>query len=110
MRVPILTVVLRKAYDLMGSPAFDPALVVEWPLAEYGGMGLEGAAAILHSEGSAPAGVERLRDEHGARAAAGKFTVDDMIAPEETRTVLARTLSRMNARDAGPASRGIDPW
>ena len=114
VRVPILTVVLRKAYGLayylMGSPAFDPVLLVEWPLAEYGGMGLDGAAAILDSGESALAHVERLREEHGARAAAGKYTVDDMITPEETRTALARTLARLSAPDADCASRGIDPW
>ncbi len=50
--VPILTVVLRKAYGLgyyvMGSRPLDPVLLVAWPTAELGGMGLEGAVNILH--------------------------------------------------------------
>ena len=49
--IPCLTVVMRKAYGLgyyvMGSKALDPALLVAWPTAEFGGMGLEGAARII---------------------------------------------------------------
>ncbi|HEY1278514.1 MAG TPA: carboxyl transferase domain-containing protein, partial [Acidimicrobiales bacterium] len=50
--VPVLTVVLRKGYGLgyyaMGSDAFRPALLVAWPSAEFGGMGLEGAVDIMY--------------------------------------------------------------
>src|SRR5712671_1740759 len=45
--VPVMTVVLRKAYGLgyyvMGSQPLNPAILLAWPTAEYGGMGLEGA-------------------------------------------------------------------
>jgi acetyl-CoA carboxylase carboxyltransferase component len=106
-RVPILTVVLRKAYGLayylLGSPATDPALLVEWPLAEYGGMGLEGAGRILGQDD-----VDGLRKRHGADAAAAKFVVDDLIEPEETRDTLARTLSHLD--QPPPRDRPLDPW
>lgn len=106
-RVPLLTVVLRKAYGLayylLGSPAVEPALLVAWPLAEYGGMGLEGAGQILHQ-----ADLDDLREHHSARAAAAKFVTDDLIEPEDTRDVLVRTLARLGA--PGPHDRSIDAW
>lgn len=52
--VPMLTVVLRKAYGLgyyiMGSRPLDPAILLAWPTAEYGGMGLEGAVNIIYKK------------------------------------------------------------
>ena len=40
----MMTVVLRKAYGLgyyvMGSQPLEPAVLLAWPSAEYGGMGL----------------------------------------------------------------------
>ena len=56
--VPMMTVVLRKAYGLgyyiMGSRPFHPAILLAWPTAEFGGMGLEGAASIIHARSSTP--------------------------------------------------------
>jgi Acetyl-CoA carboxylase, carboxyltransferase component (subunits alpha and beta) len=50
--VPLMSVVLRKAYGLgfyiMGSQALRPAVLLAWPGAQYGGMGLEGAVEIAH--------------------------------------------------------------
>ena len=52
--VPMLSIILRKAYGLgyyvMGSDAFQPDLLLGWPTAEFGGMGLEGAVNIVHRE------------------------------------------------------------
>ncbi len=52
--VPFMTVVLRKAYGLgyyvMGSRPLDPTLLVAWPTAEFGGMGIEGAVNIIHKK------------------------------------------------------------
>lgn len=109
--VPLLTVVLRKAYGLgyyiMGSQPLDPAILLAWPTAEYGGMGLEGAVAIiyrnqleaiedpqdrakLHERLTA-----ELKEEHSAVAAAGRFTYDDVIDPADTRELLLRTLESL---------------
>ena len=115
---PIMTVVLRKAYGLgyyiMGSAPLDPAILLAWPTAEYGGMGLEGAISILHrSELAAiqdPAQrAERhreltaaLKEEHTALMAAGKYLYDDVIDPAETRRTLIETLRTL----AAPAPRG----
>ncbi|MGC3975645.1 MAG: carboxyl transferase domain-containing protein [Nitrospira sp.] len=50
--IPVMTVVLRKAYGLgyyvMGSRPLHPSLLVAWPTAEFGGMGLEGAVNIIY--------------------------------------------------------------
>jgi acetyl-CoA carboxylase carboxyltransferase component len=108
---PFMTVVLRKAYGLgyyvMGSRPLEPALLVAWPTAEFGGMGLEGAVNIIYKkelEAIADAAAraqfhrdktEALKRANTALAAAGRFDVDDVIDPAETRRVLAETLSRL---------------
>ena len=109
--VPLLTVVLRKAYGLgyyiMGSQPLDPAILLAWPTAEYGGMGLEGAVNIIYrreleaiAEPEARAELHarltaELKDEHSAIAAAGRFTYDDVIDPADTRELLLRTLESL---------------
>lgn len=109
--VPLLTVVLRKAYGLgyyiMGSQPLDPAILLAWPTAEYGGMGLEGAVNIIYRrelEGIADPQeraefharlTAELKDEHSAVAAAGRFTYDDVIDPADTRELLLRTLESL---------------
>lgn len=106
--VPMMTVVLRKAYGLgyyiMGSQPLDPAVLLAWPTAEYGGMGLGGAVNILHKrELDAIAEpderarrhaelTEALKREHTAVEAAAKFVYDDVIDPADTRAILLRTL------------------
>lgn len=121
---PIFTVVLRKAYGLgyyaMGSPPFEPALVLAWPTAEFGGMGLEGAVNIMHREEldqvEHPRDVrrertDRLREDHTARVVAGKFRVDDVIDPADTREILRRALGAVQTGRVRPRPRRtIDPW
>jgi acetyl-CoA carboxylase carboxyltransferase component len=106
--VPFMTVVLRKAYGLgyyvMGSRPLDPTLLIAWPTAEFGGMGIEGAVNIIYkkeleaeSDPEKRAALhaqrtEELKASHTALAQAGHFAVDDVIDPAETRAVLAKTL------------------
>ena len=110
---PMMTVVLRKAYGLgyyiMGSQPLEPAVLLAWPTAEYGGMGLEGAVTILHKREleaiADPAQrAERhraltgqLKREHAAVEAAGKYVYDDVIDPVDTRALLLRTLATLPA-------------
>jgi len=108
--VPIMLVVLRKAYGLgyfaMGTRPFDPALMVAWPTAEFGSMGHAGAAAISGADEA------QLRAEHATSTFAAKFAVDDVIDPATTRQLLAATL-RLTPPDAfaGPSpTRPIDAW
>ena len=111
--VPIMTVVLRKAYGLgyyiMGSQPLEPAVLLAWPSAEYGGMGLEGAVNILHrreleaiTDPDARAARHReltrqLKDANTAVEAAGKFLYDDVIDPVDTRAILLNTLRTLPA-------------
>ncbi len=125
--VPILTVVLRKAYGLgyyvMGSRPLDPALLVAWPTAELGGMGLEGMASILHRAvlDAAPDAETRARLHAGFTAdlrrmntsieTAGRFEYDDVIDPADTRRMLVETLNRLPPPLARTGrKRVIDTW
>ncbi len=108
---PFMTVVLRKAYGVgmyvMGSLAIRPSLLVGWPTAELGSMGLEGAAKIVHRKA-----LEALPDEKARRARereiaddllrqntaltmARRFEVDDIIDPAETRAAVVRFLTSL---------------
>jgi len=109
--VPIMTVVLRKAYGLgyyiMGSPPLEPALLVAWPTAEFGGMGLEGAVNILHAQELAAVSdpqersalqarlAEKLKAHNTALEVASRYLVDDVIDPAATRDVLLKTLATL---------------
>lgn len=114
--IPLLTVVLRKAYGLgyyiMGSRPLHPSILLAWPTAEFGGMGLEGAASIIHRQELAavedPAEraalhrrrTEELRAYNTALEVAGRFAYDDVIDPAETRGILARVLRGLPAPPA----------
>ncbi|WP_423923618.1 acyl-CoA carboxylase subunit beta [Candidatus Poriferisodalis sp.] len=125
--VPILTVILRKAYGLgyyaMGSDALAPDLIVGWPTAEFGGMGLEGAVNIVYRDelSSAPDDAARreLREQRVAEwkerntglEFARAFLLDDIIDPADTRDLVARLLATLPAPQ--PRTRRkhpIDPW
>jgi acetyl-CoA carboxylase carboxyltransferase component len=125
--VPFMTVVLRKAYGLgyyvMGSRPLDPTLLVAWPTAEFGGMGIEGAVNIIHKKeldaATDPAAraalhagrTEELKVSHTALAQAGHFAVDDVIDPAETRGIIARTLRALPASAPRQGRKHIvDSW
>lgn len=124
---PMMTVVLRKAYGLgyyiMGSQPLDPAVLLAWPTAEYGGMGLEGAVSILHkreleaiADPAARASrhrelTDRLKQEHTAIEAAGKYVYDDVIDPTDTRAILLNTLRTLPPAPArSERKRVIEPF
>lgn len=100
-RVPLMSVVLRKAFGLgfyiMGSEALRPALLLAWPGAQYGGMGPEGAVEIAHGREIAAiecseeretlraSYLEKMRHDGSATETAARFLYDDVIDPSETR-------------------------
>jgi acetyl-CoA carboxylase carboxyltransferase component len=108
---PVMTVVLRKAYGLcyyvMGSRPLEPSLLLAWPTAEFGGMGLEGAVnIILKKELDAIEDArlraafhrdktEALKRADTALGAAARFDVVDVIDPADTRRPLAQTPARL---------------
>ncbi len=107
--IPVMTVVLRKAYGLgyyvMGSRPLHPSILVAWPTAEFGGMGLEGAVNIIYRRELDAEPDEAARASMHARLtaelkrantsleAAARFQYDDVIDPADTRAVLLNTLA-----------------
>ncbi|NWG46498.1 MAG: ATP-grasp domain-containing protein [Alphaproteobacteria bacterium] len=102
MTVPVLSVVLRKAYGLgalsmIKGNSRQSDFVVSWPTGEFGGMGIEGAIKLgFRKEMEAIADTaarERFYREKVAEAyafgralnAAAQFEIDSVIDPAETR-------------------------
>jgi len=125
--VPFLTVVMRKAYGLgyyvLGSKAMGPALLLAWPTAEFGGMGLEGAAAIvwkkeLEAVADDEARKRALREKtddltrmNTALEVGGRFEYDDVIDPADTRDMLAKTLRALpQPPPRAGRKRTVDSW
>ncbi len=125
LRVPIITVVLRKAYGLgaqaMAAGSFHrPAATVAWPMGEVGGMGLEGAVRLgYRRELEAVADPterrqleQRLLDDLYERGravnAAAVVELDDVIDPADTRQWILTALPT-SVSDEGPV-RYIDTW
>ncbi len=128
LRVPLVAVILRRAYGLgaqamTGGSLHEPLLTVAWPGAHVGPMGLEGAVRLaLRKE------LEAIADEHererrvreltaaaqqNARAlnAATLFELDDVIDPADTRAKIAATLAAATAHaPERDARRYVDSW
>ncbi|MCL1876145.1 MAG: methylmalonyl-CoA carboxyltransferase [Synergistaceae bacterium] len=110
--VPLITIVLRKAYGGaylgMCSKALGADIVLAWPQAEIAVMGAEGAANIIFKkEIDAAKNPEELRaqkiEEYRAAfatpfAAAERGLVDRIILPEETRKELFTALNGMESK------------
>ena len=129
LRVPVITVVLRKGYGLgaqaMAAGSFKaPLLTVSWPTGEFGGMGLEGAVRLGFRREleavSDPAArealfremVDRLYEHGRAVNTASHFEIDDVIDPADTRRVVARALDSVPPPPPRTGRRRpcVDPW
>ena len=119
LRVPLIAVVLRKAYGLgamaMTGGGFHAAsAIVSWPSGEFGAMGLEGAVRLGYRKEleAVCEGTERdalyaklvaeQYERGGALNMAATLEIDAVIDPAETRAYLARRLASANARDVDP--------
>ena len=116
--VPLVTIILRKAYGgayiVMGSKAIGADLNFCWPGAEIAVLGAAGAVGIIHRRDLA-----KVRDEQGEEAATAEHErlvaeytdavinpdkavaigeIDAVIAPEETRGVIAESLAALRAK------------
>ncbi|MDN3357633.1 carboxyl transferase domain-containing protein [Actinomadura sp. DC4] len=121
LSVPVVTVILRKAYGLgaqamAGGSLKVPVATVAWPTGELGGMGLEGAVRLgYRKELEGAEDSEALFDDLVARAyergkalsAATVYEIDDVIDPAATRQWIGTAL-----RDAPRGERRIplDTW
>ncbi|MDF2978709.1 MAG: accC3 [Actinomycetospora sp.] len=125
LRVPLVLVVLRKAYGLgamamAGGSVHRPVLGVAWPTAEFGGMGLEGAVALgYRDELEALTGEARQRrhDELVAElyergkglSTATAFEIDDVVDPADTRAAVLGALDTAGD-DLPPRHPVADVW
>jgi len=127
--VPILSVILRKAYGLgsqgmVGGSFHLPMFSVAWPTGELGPMNLEGAVKLgFRKELEAiadPAERKRKFDEMVAEAyergkamkAAELFEIDDVIDPAETRSWVMAGLRALppKAKREGKKRGWVDTW
>jgi acetyl-CoA carboxylase carboxyltransferase component len=117
LRVPYLSVVLRKGYGLgamaMTAGGFhSPLMTVAWPTGEFGAMGLEGAVRLgfkkeLDAVAEGPARealyqqlVARQYESGSAIHMAATLEIDAVIDPADTRAWLVR----------GLVSGALGPW
>jgi acetyl-CoA carboxylase carboxyltransferase component len=125
LRVPVLSVMLRRGYGLgamaMAAGHFHaPLATCAWPGGEFGPMGIEGAVRLgFRKELEAVQGAERealfqrLVEESLARGQAlnmaSHLEIDDVIDPAETREWLLRHLRVLDGRALPPRRAFIDP-
>ena len=128
LTVPVVTVVLRKAYGLgaqaMAGGSFTaPVATIAWPTGEVGPMGLEGAVSLgfrreldAAADPAARAELERYLIERAyqhskALNVASSFELDDVIDPADTRRWILAAI-RGWVRTERPAKRRpfIDTW
>ncbi len=126
LRVPVLSVVLRRGYGL-GAMALTaghfhaPLATCAWPSGEFGAMGLEGAVRLGFSkelaaapEAERAALFQRLLAQAQARGQAlnmaSHLEIDEVIDPADTREWLQRHLRVAATRPLPPRRAFIDPW
>jgi acetyl-CoA carboxylase carboxyltransferase component len=127
LRVPLVAVILRRAYGLgaqamMAGSLHEPLLTVAWPSAHLGPMGLEGAVRLalrrqleeITDESERERRVRELtaQAQENARAvnAATLFELDDVIDPADTRRLVASTFAAASDRPAAPRRPYVDTW
>jgi acetyl-CoA carboxylase carboxyltransferase component/biotin carboxyl carrier protein len=129
LTVPLFTVVLRKGYGLgaqamAGGDFSAPAMMVAWPTAEFGPMGLEGAVRLgyrkeLDAQPDPQARqalfeklVGRMYETGKALSVASVVEIDAVIDPAETRAWLVRGLKAcpVPLRPAGKKRPFVDVW
>ena len=129
LSVPVVTIVLRKAYGLgaqaMAAGSFHATtFTVSWPTGEFGGMGLEGAVKLgfrkeleaIDDPDERAAVFEMMvakAYEHGsALNTASHFEIDDVIDPADSRRWIttAITAGDTRARRGPPRRPVVDTW
>ena len=129
LSVPLFTVVLRKGYGLgaqamAGGDFSAAAMMLAWPTAEFGPMGLEGAVRLgyrkeLEAERDPVARqalfetrLARMYQQGTALTVAEVLEIDAVIDPYETRSWLVRGMKSCPVPAAGERRRPrfIDVW
>jgi acetyl-CoA carboxylase carboxyltransferase component len=127
LEVPMITVVLRKAYGLgamaMAGGSFHASfLTLSWQSGEFGAMGLEGAVKLgfkkeldaTPNEKERQALYEQLVAQEYQKGkainAAETLEFDEVIDPVETRKRIATARSCFELNTSKPSSSFIDSW
>ncbi|PWV95776.1 biotin-dependent enzyme [Hoeflea marina] len=127
LTVPMVTIVLRKAYGLgamamAGGSFHAPAASLSWPTGEFGGMGLEGAVRLAYRADLAAAAegeqrdalfrklVDQMYQKGKALNVASTLEIDDVIDPAETRSRIRSVLSAAGVGRAPRTGSRIDTW
>ena len=128
LNVPLLTIVLRKAYGLgamamAGGSLHESFFTVAWPTGEFGAMGLEGAVKLgFRKELEAETDLEKkqaLYDElvkksyekGKAISAASFLEFDEVIDPKNSRKWISTALQSIDKTTYSNGSgRMIDAW
>ncbi|MER5480115.1 carboxyl transferase domain-containing protein [Streptomyces sp. NPDC002734] len=128
LRVPMVGLVLRKAYGLgamamLGGSTRAPAATAAWPSGEFGGMGLEGAVRLGHRRELEAiedpgerarvfeARVAELHEQGKAVNAAAALEIDAVVDPADSRAwILAALDGWEDDRDAPEEGRFVDTW
>lgn len=128
LRVPIFTIVTRRAYGLgamamAGGSLHESFFTISWPSGEFGAMGLEGAVKLgFKKELDAtenPAAkqalyeslVKQAYDQGKGINAAAVLEIDEVIDPKESRVWIAKGL--LSFEKEGSQKRGrffVDSW
>ena len=128
LSIPIITVVLRKAYGLgcmamAGGSLHESFFTVAWPTGEFGAMGLEGAVKLgfkrelenTFNEEEKNTLYEELVDkmyERGKAISAASFLeFDEVIDPKDTRKWIVTALESIPEESfKNKGNRFIDSW
>ena len=127
--IPVVTVVLRKAYGLgaqaMAAGGFScPVLAASWPSGEFGAMGLEGAVRLsarreleaieddVERQAHFEKLVARMYERGKALHVASYLEIDAVIDPLETRAWISRALDAAPEppRRSGKKRSFVDTW
>ncbi len=128
LRVPIFTIVTRRAYGLgamamAGGSLHESFFTVAWPSGEFGAMGLEGAVKLgFKKELDATENiaekqqlyemlVKQAYDQGKAINAASVLEIDEVIDPKESRLWISKGLLSFEKRGIDERyGRYIDTW
>ncbi|MFE7958932.1 carboxyl transferase domain-containing protein [Streptomyces sp. NPDC057413] len=126
LRVPLVTLVLRKAYGLgamamMGGSTRAPLATAAWPSGEFGGMGLEGAVRLgyrkelealadpAERQAAFEARVAELYEHGKAVNAAAALEIDAVIDPARSRAWVSAALETWS-EPTEPGRGFVDTW
>lgn len=128
LRVPLLTIVLRKAYGLgamamAGGSLHESFFTVAWPTGEFGAMGLEGAVKLgFKKELEAKSEIKKKQalyeklvkaayDRGKATVAASFLEFDEVIDPIDSRKWIVTALQSIPKESyQNQSHRIIDSW